>query len=322
MVTVNVNAEPDALSSAGHRLGQLVGDWWEGQVIYPLLQEVARELGLYLDNRLVSRTCRFGKILWKDDSGNDVDYDYVLELGGTQERKGVPVGFLESFWRRGARHSKDKARDDTNKLLPMRDTYPTARFLAIAACGEFTAPAKDYVTSRNVELFFISKEKIIDAFATIGAVIDYRDTLPEAEKLLLVRDLEKKFTPENQRIVAHNLRNAAGELAFASFKQRIIGSLMANPQEIRIYALARCGPVVFDNIDAATTFLNSQNPEFPAAGEAAHYEYEVSFSDGSDFFRELDSLEEVRKVNEQLLALVKHFSALVSQKSAKPVVGI
>lgn len=310
MVAKDAGLKLNDLSSAGHRLGQLVGDWWEGCVIYPLLQEVADDLGLFLDNRLVQRTCRSGKIKWKDESGNHVDYDYVLELGGTAQKIGVPVAFLESFWRRGARHSKDKARDDTNKLLPMRDTYPTARFLAIAACGEFTAPAKEYVTSRKVDLFFISKEKIIDAFAAIDAVIDYQDSLPETEKLALVRELESKFTTNNQIKVANHLRHTIDPLAFASFKQKIKGSLMASPQEIRIYALARCGPVVFDSIKKATEFLDTSHPQFPAAGEAKSYEYEVSFSDGTSYFRELQSLEEVRTINGQLLALVKHFSAL------------
>ena len=312
MVTLAAAVKANALSSAGHRLGQLIGDWWEGQVIYPLLQEVADELGLFLDNRLVKRSCRSGKIKWKDDAGNFVDYDYVLELGGSAEKMGVPVAFLESFWRRGGRHSKDNARDDTNKLLPMRDTYPTARFLAIAACGEFTSPAKEYVTSRNVELFYIGKEKIIDAFTAIGATVDYHDALPEAEKLQLVRELELKFTLENQIKAAHSLRSAAGEMAFLSFKQKVKGALMASPQEIRLYALKRCGPVVFDSIDKATHFLSAKSQNFPAAEGADHYEYEVSFSDGSTFFRELNSLDEVRAVNAQLLALVKHFSALVT----------
>ena len=128
----------------------------------------------------------------------------MLELGGSASKKGVPVAFLESFWRRGARHSKDKARDDTNKLLPMRDTYPTARFLAIAACGEFTEPARDYVRTRNVELFFVSKDRIVEAFQSIGAEIDYPDSLPESQKLLLVRALESTLTAESQRQAAQN----------------------------------------------------------------------------------------------------------------------
>lgn len=310
MVKKQNGGEVDSLSSAGHRLGQVVGDWWETKVIYPLLGEVALSLGLFLDNRIVSRSCRADKVQWADVEGNYVDYDYVLELGGTPSTKGIPVAFLESFWRRGARHSKDKARDDTNKLLPMRDTYPTARFLAIAACGEFTEPAREYVRSRHVELFFISKDKIVEAFQTIGATIDYPDSLSEEKKMALVKDLESKCTNANQVKAAANLRDIAGQGAFDSFKKRISGSLTATPQEIRIYSLAKFGPVVFDSIEKAASFLRANEQQFPASSEVTQYEYEVSFSDGSEFARALGTLEEVERVNSQLLDLVKHFSRI------------
>lgn len=310
MVTRQVNEDGEGLSSAGHRLGQLVGDWWETKVIYPLLGEVAESLGLFLDNRVVSRSSRAGKVQWADVDGNYVDYDYVLELGGSATTQGVPVAFLESFWRRGARHSKDKARDDTNKLLPMRDTYPTARFLAIAACGAFTEPAKEYVRTRNVELFFVSKEKIIEAFQSIGAEIDYPDSLSEIKKMELVRAVELQLTDQSEKQAATNLRNIAGPSAFTSFKQRIYGALTAAPQEIRIYSLARCGPVIFDSIQTAAVFLSNTNPDFPAAGAVSQYGYEVSFSDGSEFSRILNTLEEIREVNTQLLQLVNHVNQL------------
>lgn len=306
MVTKKINPT-ESLSSAGHRLGQIVGDWWETKVIYPLLLDVATSLDLFLDNRIVSRSCRTDKVQWDDVEGNFVDYDYVLELGGTSQTKGVPVAFLESFWRRGARHSKDKARDDTNKLLPMRDTYPTARFLAIAACGEFTEPAREYVRSRSVELFFISKEKIVEAFESIGASIDYADTLPEKKKMALVRDLESKFNTNNQSVVADALKSIAGEGAFTSFKQRILGSLTATPQEIRIYSVAKFGPVVFDSILKAEEFLSAKSPTFSSIKEISQYEYEVTFSDGSEFARSLHTLKDVRELNQQLLRLVDHF---------------
>lgn len=310
MVTRRASQGGEGLSSAGHRLGQLVGDWWETRVIYPLLGEVADSLKLFLDNKSVARTCRSDKVHWADLEGNFVDYDYVLELGGTSSAKGIPVAFLESFWRRGARHSKDKARDDTNKLLPMRDTYPTARFLAIAACGEFTEPARDYVRSRSVELFFISKEKIVEAFQTIGATIDYPDSLAEDSKMALVRDLESKFSDANQKIAAENLRVIAGANSFSSFKQRIHGSLTATPQEIRIYSLTKFGPVVFDSIRKADVFLRQSSPVFPTESQLRQYEYEVSFSDGSEFSRSLSSLDKLRELNGQLLRLVEHFSTL------------
>ncbi len=307
MVTRQVGED---VISAGHKLGQIVGDWWETKVIFPLLGEVANSLGLFLDGRVVSRICRAGKVQWADVEGNYVDYDYVLELGGSATNQGIPVAFLESFWRRGARHSKDKARDDTNKLLPMRDTYPTARFLAIAACGAFTEPAKVYVRSRGVELFFVSKEKIVEAFQTIGVQIDYPDNLPELEKMELVRTVESQLTEESQKTAATNLRSIAGPSAFTSFKQRIYGALTAAPQEIRIFSLARCGPVVFDSIQTAAVFLSDDAPKFPDAGEVSQFEYEVSFSDGSEFSRTLNTVEEVRQVNSQLLLLVEHVNKL------------
>jgi hypothetical protein len=312
MVTKSTS-DTETLSSAGHRLGQVVGDWWETQVMYPLLKEVATSLNLFLDNRVVQRSCRNDKVQWADIEGNFVDYDYVLELNGSSNNKGVPVAFLESFWRRGARHSKDKARDDTNKLLPMRDTYPTARFLAIAACGEFTEPAREYVRSRNVELFFISKEKIIEAFSSIGATIDYPDSLPEPKKMELVRDLERKFTLANQKIAAVNLRKFAGQNAFNSFKQKIHSSLTSTPQEIRIYSLARFGPIVFNSIESASNFLSKPNPTFPANSKIAQYEYEVTFSDGSEFSREIKNFNDVVKVNNDILLLVNHFNKLIEK---------
>jgi len=146
-MTNKFNKEP---SSAGHKLGQLVGDWFEESFVLPLLTEVAAKLGLFLDNRFIKRPARGEKISWKDDDGNIVDYDFVLELGGNEEVVGIPVAFLECFWRRGSRHSKDKARDDSGKLIPMRSTYPTARFLGIVAAGHFTDPACERVPLLSV----------------------------------------------------------------------------------------------------------------------------------------------------------------------------
>lgn len=310
MVMNTISERTDALSSAGHRLGQLIGDWWEEEVVFHLLAEICSPLKLYLDNRIVERTCRSEKVQWADVEGNSVDYDYVIELGGSPSKKGIPVAFLESFWRRGARHSKDKARDDTNKLLPMRDAYPTARFLAIAACGEFTEPARNYVRSRGVELLFISKENVVKAFQEINARIDYPDNTSEEDKVKLVEEFEAQFNRENRKKVANKLREIAGSNTFSSFTQRIRGSLTATPQEIRIFSVSRFDPMIFDCIYQAEQFLSGENPKFSSLNQKFHYEYEVSFSDGSEFSRTLSSLNELRELNLQLRALVDHFSRL------------
>jgi hypothetical protein len=72
------------LSSSGHKLGQLVGDWYEQHFVLPLLQKVADHLKVYLDHRFRKRTAREGdKIIWLDEDGNGVDYDFVMELDGS-----------------------------------------------------------------------------------------------------------------------------------------------------------------------------------------------------------------------------------------------
>lgn len=292
------------LSSAGHRLGQIIGDWWETKVVFPMLSTVAQELQLFLDNRLVDRTCRGGKLNWLDDEGNSVDYDFVLELGGDCAIKGLPVAFFESFWRGGARHSKDKARDDTNKLLPMRQTYATARFLAIAASGEFTEPAREYVRSRSVELLFVQKQHIVAAFAAAGLTVDYDDDLAEPKKRVLVDKLQRKFVGKLENKVKENLLAIVGQTTLNSFASRVRGALTATPQEIKITSLKLSQPIVFQSIAAAAEFLTT--PSFNYDDTEEHYQYDVLYSDGSQFSRTLHSIQDTREMNQSLNRLVDH----------------
>lgn len=222
------------LSSAGHKLGQLVGDWFEEHFVRPLLLKVANHLNLYLDQRFRTRSCRTtDKILWKDEDGNAVDYDFVMELDGTDTEFGIPVAFFECFWRRGARHSKDKARDDSGKLLPMREVYPTARFLGIVAGGDFTAPARTLVQSRKIDLFYVPKGKIVSAFGKHSLQIDYPDRLAEEQKAVLADAFEKGLTDAVKREVADTLRELVGEVSLNSYVDRVRAALGALPQEIR-----------------------------------------------------------------------------------------
>lgn len=303
----------NSVSSAGHALGQIIGDWWEIDVMLPLLAEVANDLSLFLDNRTVNRSCRGEKVQWPDAQDNYVDYDFVLEIGGDNKRAGIPVAFIESFWRRGSRHSKDKARDDTNKLLPMRDSYVTARLLAIAACGEFTEPARDYVRSRNVELFYIGKSSILNAFNSCGVPLDYPDTLPEKSKFKLLRQAEKQLTPSLRKRVVEALREGDSGRALDSFRHRITAALCAIPQEIRICMLSKSEPVVFQTIEQATKFVDSRSLRFRQSKDNQHFEYEVVFSDGSEFSRTLASVSALRDTNGALAALVSHMAPFTTR---------
>src|SRR2546423_10453545 len=103
--------------AAGHKFGQFIGEYCES-AIEPLLQEFADKYGLFLDKK-GPRPARSGKKLrWVDSYGNGHDLDYVLERGGTPEKVGTPIAFIESAWRRYTKHSKNKAQESQGAVLP------------------------------------------------------------------------------------------------------------------------------------------------------------------------------------------------------------
>lgn len=297
-------------ASSGHKLGQLVGDWFEENFVFPLLQIVAAKLNLFVDSRFVDRTARSGKILWNDVDGNAVDYDAVLELGGTEDTIGVPVAFIECFWRRGSRHSKDKARDDSGKLLPMRDTYPTARFLGIVSAGDFTNPARELVRTRGIDLFYIPKAKIVQAFGECGLTIDYPDKLPEEDKAILVKAFEDSFTEAKKTEVRKKLHELVGKASINGYVDRVKATLSALPQEIRFILRHDSQAISFESVDEASNFLKT--PTFTMNSPLETYIYEVTYTDGSEFVKEVSTLEELKSLHEEIQILERHMRELLA----------
>lgn len=297
-------------ASAGHKLGQLVGDWFERYFVLPMLEEVVGRLKLYLDHRFRQRPARGDKLIWRDEDQNTVDYDFVMELDGTDECVGIPVAFLESFWRRGKRHSKDKARDDTGKLAPMRQVHPTARFLGIIAGGDLTSPARDLIRSRAIDLFYVPKEKIVAAFESLGLEMEYPDRASEEVKRRLANDFDRNLTEHTKEGAAAKLKELAGHAVITSYVNRVYAALASLPQEIRFVARRSSKPCVFESIADATAFL--QAPEFDFSDPTEGFLYEITYSDGSEFAREVVELAELRELHEEIERLASHVSALES----------
>ena len=301
-------------ASSGHKLGQLVGDWFEQYFSLPLLRQAADALELYLDNRFVTRSLRGKeKIIWPDMDGNSVDYDFVLELGGSDENRGVPVAFVECFWRRGARHSKDKARDDIGKLRPMRATYPTARFLGILAAGDFTNPARSLVLSQEIDLFYVPKDKVVSAFAKNDLVVDYQDQIDEERKEQIVLEFEANFSKQKKDDVSRSLVELLGRATVGSYIDRVRSKLSALPQQICLVLRQDSAPIVFEVIMEATEFL--ENPTFSMDDPTESYLYQVTYSDGSEFESMVSSIDELRTLHGHISDLAEHMNRL-SRKSS------
>ena len=291
-------------ASSGHRLGQLIGDWFEEHFVYPLLCRAGERLDLFVDSRFVDRSVRAGKIIWNDVDGNAVDYDAVLELGGTKDKRGIPVAFVECFWRRGSRHSKDKARDDSGKLLPMKDTYPTARFLGIVSAGDFTGPARELVLTRGIDLFYIPKSKIVQSFSDCHLTMDYPDKLPEIDKAAIVQEFEKSFGTYKRIEVREKLLELVGETEINSYVDRLKSRLSALPQEIRFVLRHDSQPISFDSVAEAGVFLDK--PTFKMDSPDETYIYQITYTDGTEFVKDVSSIGELRALHKEIQILETH----------------
>lgn len=310
-------SEQDQLtSSSGHKLGQLVGDWFEEYVALDLLEHIALELDLYLDHRFKKRTCRNEKILWVDNENNKVDYDFVLELYGTDEKYGIPVAFFETFWRRGARHSKDKARDDSGKLLPMRSTYPTVRILGILSAGDFTKPAQELVKSRSIDLFYIPKEAICQAWRSHNIEIDYPDNTSEQQKQEIVRlaHIQLMQQPNIRVAIAQQLKATIGEPIFWSYIQRIVANISAIPIAYRITNVYRGTPINFHTHQSAEIHMREHSIE-KEHFDTLKYQvsYEAIYNDGEIFERDNLHVKEALELH----TMVGHVSDYFKQYHCK-----
>ena len=300
-------------SSSGHKLGQLVGDWFEEKVATYLLEQVSIELDLFLDHRFKARSCRKKKILWQDLDGNNVDYDFVLELYGEDTKQGIPLAFFETFWRRGARHSKDKARDDSGKLLPMRITYPTARILGIISAGDFTRPAQELVKSRNIDLFYIPKTCIMEAWKKSGINIDYPDNATEESKLKIVNNADMSLSERKKHEIFNNLLSIVGETVFLSYIKRITAGIASVPIEYKITTILKDKGKIFTEYEEAKNYLEDSIENTLKIGYSdvtRFFEYEAVFSDGNIFERDNLTSLEVLEIHRNVGEVAKYFTRI------------
>ena len=297
-------------SSGGHKIGQIIGDWFEQYVVFRLLAGVAQALGLDLRSRFTEG--QTSKIIWKDIDGNEVDYDFVFVLPGTE----TPVAFYESFWRSGGRHSKDKARDDSTKLRPMMDTYATARALGIIAAGELTGPAADFIRSfGTISLFHVPKADIVAAWGKEGLAIEYPDHSSEAEKIKVLAPLAEAVTDSQlMKKIADNLFAILGRARMQSLKASIVAKLDSLPNSVSITIQELSDPMVFADFRAAAkAIINQPPPEFPGGVGRRLYGYKVRFTNGDEFERTDLTWEELQDLHSRLQSLVDHVEALVKR---------
>lgn len=159
----------------GHRLGQIIGDTLE-LAVGPPLAEFADRHGLYLDGK-GPRPARPGKkVTWQDDLGNTHDLDHVLERGGTATKRGLPVAFIETAWRRYTKHSRNKAQEIQGAVLPLLATWAHVKpFAGVILAGVWTEGSLDQLRSNGFSILHIPYETIVEIFRRWGIEVYYEE---------------------------------------------------------------------------------------------------------------------------------------------------
>lgn len=172
--------------SLSHKFGQIIGDLLE-LAVRPNLEKFANKHSLYLDKK-GKRNARAGKkVSWADDNGNKHDLDFVLERGGTEDKKGIPVAFIESAWRRYTKHSRNKAQEIQSAILPLAKKYKNSSpFVGVVLAGCFTEGALKQLKSHGFGVLYFPYETVIKAFKKVGINADFDEKTAES-------DFEKKI---------------------------------------------------------------------------------------------------------------------------------
>lgn len=238
--------------SPTHKLGQIIGDYLE-RAFDLLLSEVASEYDLYLDRKGI-RPCRPGKkVRWRDKYDNVHDLDYVFERGGSSQRTGVPVAFIEVAWRRYTKHSRNKAQEIQGAILPLKETYSrSAPFTGVILGGEFTQGSLDQLKSLGFSVLYFPYTSVLQAFKVLNIDVSSTEDTSDADALRKVKILESLESKEKDAIVDALLKKNKEQVDI--FINDLVRSITKQVKSIKVLPL-HGKPLVFLTVHDAISFV-------------------------------------------------------------------
>lgn len=263
--------------SPAHQFGQIIGGLLE-DVVLPQLNAFCAENSLYLDYQKNIRKARGGKkVSWFDSYGNKHDLDFVIEKGGTDEKIGSPLAFIESAWRRYTKHSKNKAQEIQGAILPLAEKYRWNNlFLGAVLAGEFTESSLKQLESMGFQVLYFPYESLVKSFAAAGVDIAFdEDTEDEVfkravEEISIAKEellgkIRKSLVKDNKVAIGDFFKALAWRLS-----RRIVKILV-----LPLYGSAN----EFLTLDSAMSFLDGYYTG-EGSGDFRKYEIKIEFSNG------------------------------------------
>lgn len=183
--------------SYSHKFGQLIGELLE-IAIQPHLEKFVKKNKLYLDKKGVRQARPGKKLTWTDSNGNKHDLDFVIERGGTDDKIGNPVAFIETAWRRYTKHSRNKAQEIQSAIIPLIERYKNSSpFIGVVLAGVFTEGALNQLKSLGFGVLYFPYETVIMAFSKFGINADFDENTSESDFKKKIASFEKNANKEN-----------------------------------------------------------------------------------------------------------------------------
>lgn len=262
--------------ASGHKFGQFIGEYCEA-AIEPLLREFANRHGLFLD-KIGPRPARSGKkVKWIDSYGNSHNLDYVLERGGSPQKIGTPVAFVESAWRRYTKHSRNKAQEIQGSVLPIRDKHRfSAPFMGCVLAGVYTAGALEQLRSVGFKILYFPYDSVIEAFGTVGVNVRFDEETPDNDFDVRMAHWETVSVRRRKRVWAKLLKlNRRNVEDFMAHLDRAVRRQITAVRVTPLHGAAKdCATV-----DEAISFMDGYDETAPTE-PLVKYEVSIRYDNG------------------------------------------
>ena len=266
-------------TSPSHKLGELIGDFFEAAIV-SYLAPIVRKEGFYLDYRH-PRPARDNRheVIGIDNKGNKHKLDIVVEKNGTEQKMGMPCAYVEVAWRRYTKHSKNKVQEIAGAILPLVETYAREMpFYAAVLSGEFTNNSLQQLRSQGFYVLHLTYAQICAVFDTEGISLRWGEKSPEADLERIIAafpDLDDDCYKRLQQTFLRMYRNELNGLLEALLRslRNVISEVLVIPVHGASYSM--------DSVPAAIEFM--MNYKEDTNQPILRYEMIVRYRNGNEF---------------------------------------
>ena len=282
--------------SSSHRLGELIGDFFEESII-EYLKPLVDKKGFYLDYRHPRKARNDGKeVVGIDEEGNKHKLDIVIEANGSEDKFGCPKAFIEMAWRRYTKHSKAKVQEISGAILPLVKTNrKNCPFYAAVLSGEFTQNSIAQLQSQGFYVVHITYEDMCQLYKdAVGIEIAWEEDTPDdqidniATCVEGLSALKKKNLKDNFYSRNKNKLEALANEVKKSLDQQVT--------QIIVVPIHGKGQILL-SVDDAVEFIQNYNEDSKAP--ILRYEITIKYTNGNELTMKCgNKLEVIQFLNE------------------------